>query len=122
MNEQKMLLSFLTISRQGTKRGPHNIKGTNIRSNNLRMMLSRDCTTRRPISRATRTAYMQRYTSNTLHERAYTECTTHNSSVPDVDQESSLGPRALRDRAKPLSILMRLSHHATTLPEPSQRI
>ena len=82
------------------------------------MTLSRDCTTRRPTSRATRTAYVQRHTSNTIHERAYIKHTTHTTfQLSNAGQESSLRPRALRDRVKPLSILTRLSHHATTLPE-----
>jgi hypothetical protein len=72
-----MLLSFFPMSRPGTKRVPHSIKGTNIRRNNLRMTLYRDSFTRRPTSRSTRTAYMQRYTSNTIHERAYDERTTY---------------------------------------------
>ena len=51
-------------------------KGTNIQSNNLRGTLSRDSFTRRTTSRATRTAYMQRHTSDILQERAYNERTT----------------------------------------------
>ena len=118
MNERKMLLSFFTISRRGTKRAPHNIQGANIQSNNLRGTLSRHSFTRRTTSRATRTAYMQRHTNDALQEHAYTERATQTTV-----QFPTPTRRVLSDRepyatgVKPQSIPMRLSHHATNLPE-----
>src|SRR5947209_9675933 len=65
MNDREMLLSFFTISRQGTKRVPHSRKGTNIRSNNLHTTLSRDGSTRRSTSRAQPTCNGIRATHST---------------------------------------------------------
>jgi hypothetical protein len=118
MNERKMLLSFFTISRRGTKRAPHNIRGTNIQSNNLRGALSRDSFTKCTTSHATRTAYGQQHTNDALQERAYTERTTQT-----IGQFPTPTRRVLSDRepyatgVSPLSIPTRLSHHATILPE-----
>ena len=92
VKERKMLLSFFTISRQGTKRVPHNIQGAIIQSNNLRGTLSRESFTRRTTARATRTAYIQRHTSVILQERAYTERTTRTT-----DRFSTQPRRVLSD-------------------------